>query len=30
MHFELLSYPAGRAYEQEFTARLWSPIDPAK
>jgi catechol 2,3-dioxygenase-like lactoylglutathione lyase family enzyme len=30
MHFELLSYPNGRAYEKEYTARLWSPIDPAK
>jgi catechol 2,3-dioxygenase-like lactoylglutathione lyase family enzyme len=30
MHFELLSYPKGRAYEAEYSARLWSPIDPAK
>jgi catechol 2,3-dioxygenase-like lactoylglutathione lyase family enzyme len=30
MHFELLSYPKGRAYEAEYTTRLWSPLDPAK
>ncbi len=30
MHFELLSYPNGRAYEAEYASRLWTPLDPGK
>ena len=27
--FELVSYPAGRGYEQHTKTRLWDPRDPA-
>ena len=28
MQFELVSYPAGKGYEQETDRRLWSPVHP--
>ena len=29
MQFELVSYPAGRGYEQHTAKRLWDTRDPA-
>ncbi len=30
MQLDLVSYPKGKAYEQELKARLWNPANPAK
>ena len=29
MQFELVSFPAGKAYEAEATTLLWHPANPA-
>jgi glyoxylase I family protein len=30
MQFELVSYPAGKAYEADAPVRLWHPARPAQ
>jgi glyoxylase I family protein len=30
MQFELVSYPEGKAYEQDAAVRLWHPGHPAQ
>jgi glyoxylase I family protein len=30
MQFELVSYPGGKAYEQDAAVRLWHPAHPER